>query len=65
MNDITTTKNEKFGYSDSADLAWMVYRRFGRDFDCATVAWNRLMQNNCNVGQFRALVRSSLLNDEK
>jgi hypothetical protein len=63
-NDITTTKNERFSYEDSCDLAWMVYRRFGRDLYPATTAWNRLLQNNCDITQFQALVQHSRLNDE-
>lgn len=63
-NDIRTTRGERFSYSDSADMAWLVYRRFGRDLVSATRAWNRMLQNNCNETQFQELVQYSQLNDE-
>jgi hypothetical protein len=65
QNDITTTKGERFTYDDSADLAWMVWRRFGRDLTAATAAWNRLLGNNCDATQFDRLVEHSQLNDEE
>lgn len=60
---IRTTNEELFSFADSADMAWMVYRRFGRDLVSATAAWNRLMQNNCNATQFSELVSYSQFND--
>lgn len=64
MNDITTTANEKFSYQDSCQLALMVWRRFGRDIECATLAWNRLLQNNCTVAQFHKLLFDALTEPE-
>jgi hypothetical protein len=55
----TTTNGETFSDDDHADLAFMVYRRFGRDSAAATVAWNRLLQNNCSEAQFLKLVNAS------
>lgn len=52
---VTTTARETFTHEDSADLAWLVYRRFGRDAAAATAAWNRLLQNNCDEAQFMRL----------
>lgn len=65
MGYIKTTKGETFSHDDSANMAWMVYRRFGRDLVVATAAWNRLLQNNCDVTQFHKLVQHSELNDEE
>jgi hypothetical protein len=63
--DITTTKGERFSYEDSCDMAWLVYRRFGRDLVSAADAWRRLLGNNCDNTQFHQLVQHSKLNDEK
>jgi hypothetical protein len=62
-NSVMTTAREEFTGSDSADLAWLLYRRFGRDFVAAHVAWCRLLQNNCTVRQFSDLAVASRLND--
>lgn len=62
--DVTSTKGERFSTDDSANLAWLVYRRFGRDLVSATAAWNRLLQNNCSVTDFDKLVGHADLNDE-
>ena len=51
--DIKTTSGETFTTLQSADLAWLVYLRFGRDVDSAHKAWQRLMQNNCTLTSFQ------------
>jgi len=56
MVDITTTNGERFSLQDSANMAWLVYRRFGRDLIEAAAAWNRLLGNNCDVSQFEKLL---------
>ncbi len=63
-NSISTTKGERFSHEDSADLAWMIYRRFGRNIVAAADAWRRLLQNNCSNTQFHQLVQHSNMNDE-
>lgn len=63
--DIITLLEEKFSYDESADLAFLVYRRFGRDAAAASSAWSRLMQNATSPASFRRLIRHSRLNDEK
>jgi hypothetical protein len=63
--DIITLLEEKFSYDESADLAFLVYRRFGRDVGAASSAWSRLMQNATSPTSFRRLIRHSRLNDEK
>lgn len=56
MTTITTTANETFTEDDNRALAFLVFRRFGRDPDAATVAWRRLLQNNATVAQFKKLL---------
>ena len=54
--DITTTAGEVFTHADSARMAALVYRRFGRDLVVARDAWRRLMGNNTGFAQFKKLV---------
>lgn len=56
IHTITTTAGEPFTPSDSADLARLVYKRFGRDSEAATAAWRRMLGNSCPVADFMALV---------
>jgi hypothetical protein len=53
---VTTTNGTPFTGKQSADLAWLVYLRFGCDEFDALQAWRRLLQNNCGLNQFVALV---------
>lgn len=55
-NAVVTTNGEGFSEQDHADMAWLVYRRFGRDGIAAAAAWRRLLQNNCTDAQFRELM---------
>ena len=58
MNDnlaVTTTNGERFSGQQSAELAYLVWLRFGQDDNAACAAWNRLLQNNCPVSEFRRL----------
>jgi hypothetical protein len=55
---VTTTAGETFTAEQSEELAYMVYRRFGRNLSAATSAWRRLLQNNASEGQFEKLVRA-------
>ena len=54
--DITTVCGEKFEYSDSCDMAFMIYRRFAREMEDAHIAWKRLLQNSCSFKQFETMV---------
>jgi hypothetical protein len=58
MDDIKTTAGEIFSYEDSATVAYLIYRRFGRDFVVAHAAWMRLFQDNCSMQQFKEMVNS-------
>lgn len=53
---ITTVCGEKFDYQDSCDMAFMIYRRFGREMEGAHIAWKRLLQNSCELKQFEKMV---------
>ena len=50
--DVITTDGSTFTYEQSADMALMVYRRFGHDVDAAAAAWRRLLQNDCETADF-------------
>ena len=58
---IHTTNKEIFTDEESHDLAFLVYKRFGRDPSGAATAWRRLLINNCYDGDFMALVKASRL----
>ena len=62
--DIITTNGENFSHDNSADLAWMVYVRFGRNLASAHAAWCRLLQNNCYMSDYEKLIKRSSLNNE-
>lgn len=55
---------ELFSGQDSCNLAWLIYRRFGRDMAAAASAWRRLLGNSCSDSQFAELVQGSSMNDE-
>ncbi len=52
MADVTTTDGTVFTHEQSADLALMVYYRFGKDMDSAAAAWRRMLQNNCETSDY-------------
>jgi len=54
---ITTTAKETFGEDDHARLAFLVFRRFGRDVKVGAVAWRRMLQNSATDADFAALVK--------
>ena len=56
---IKTTTGEIFTEEDSRALATLIYRRFGRDATSATLAWNRLLQDNCTPNQYMGLFASN------
>lgn len=55
--DVTTTARERFSASDSAKLAFLIYKRFGRDTAAAACAWRRLLQNSTPDADFEALAK--------
>jgi hypothetical protein len=56
IHSVTTTAGERFSAQDSANLAHLIWRRFGKDYEAGVVAWRRLLQNSCPLEDFRALV---------
>lgn len=55
---VTTTEGKAFTEADVAQLAHLIYRRWGSDLEAAAVAYRRLMQNSCSLGQFSEMVRA-------
>jgi hypothetical protein len=55
--DITLASGDTFTALDSALLALLIYRRCDRNMLTATRAWQRLMQNDASIHDFRRLVR--------
>ena len=53
---VTTTNGSEFTGQDSADMARLVYRRFGCNLKAACAVWRRMLQNNCPEADFAALV---------
>lgn len=53
---ITTVSGERFSAQDSASLAHLIWRRFGRNDLAACEAWRRLLQNDCPLEDFQRLV---------
>lgn len=54
--DIRTTNGDIFTMAQTADLARLVWRRFGEDLEAATAAWNRMLQTDITSGYFRKLI---------
>lgn len=54
---ITTVCGETFTTQDSCELAFTIYRRFGRDMASAHRAWCRMLENNCSLTSFEKLVK--------
>jgi hypothetical protein len=57
---VRTTAGETFSGRESALLAVLIYRRFGRDKDAAAAAWRRLHENVCPDRNFMILVQAGL-----
>jgi hypothetical protein len=62
---ITTTNGESFTYQDSCNLAFQIFRRFGRDMESAHRAWMRLLENNCRFSDFQKLVLTGKISFEE
>jgi hypothetical protein len=55
MADVTTTGGETFTFSDSAKLAALIHKRFGRDVTVSAAAYRRLLANNVPDDEFLGL----------
>jgi len=58
LHDLKTTLGEVFPGSDSALLAYLIFRRFGRDLALAHQRWSALLGNNATLDAFRELVEA-------
>lgn len=52
---VTTTAGETFGYKQFAQLAHLIWLRFGKDDEAAVLAWRRLHQNNATLDDFKQM----------
>jgi len=59
MSDITTTEGKVFTHEQSADLALMIYYRFGREIEPASAAWRRMLGNNCETADYMDLLTNA------
>ena len=57
---VTTTNGSKFTGEQSAELAILVYKRFGCNMASACAAWRRMLENNCREADFAALIMAGL-----
>jgi hypothetical protein len=55
--DITTTSKENFSMRESCMMAFLIWKRFGRDDQSATKAWRRMLENGTPVEYFMELVQ--------
>lgn len=52
---VTTTAGERFTGQEHAQLAALVFKRFGWDVEQATAAWSRMLGSNVTAEQFQTL----------
>jgi hypothetical protein len=55
---ITTTNGESFPGTESAILAFLIYKRFGRDLFLACSKWRKMLGNDTPSEEFEKLVRA-------
>ncbi|CAE7314011.1 unnamed protein product, partial [Symbiodinium microadriaticum] len=53
---VTTTNGKPFTMTQHAEMARLVFLRFGEDAEAATAAWSRMLESNCEVADFMELV---------
>jgi len=53
---IVTTNNDLFTEEDQVRLANLIFKRFGKEAEAATNAWNRMLGNNCSIESFMLIV---------
>ncbi len=54
---IYATSGEKFSGAESATMAFLIYKRFGRDLQLATNKWKEMLGNSTSQEQFLYLVQ--------
>jgi hypothetical protein len=52
---VRTTARESFTGQEHREMALLVYKRFGRNLESATAAWQRMLQNSCTEQDFAEL----------
>lgn len=59
LNDpaVYTTIGEPFTYGQCAQLAYLIWLRFGRNMESARAAWSRMLENDSSLADFAELVR--------
>ena len=55
---VTTTNGEVFTGEEHAQLAHLIWARWGKNYIAAHVAWKRLFENSASLSQFTSLVDS-------
>lgn len=53
---VTTTARESFSRAESAALAFLIFKRFGRDLALVAFKWRAILVNSCDDTQFLTLV---------
>lgn len=55
---VETTAKEVFSGCESAVMAFLIYKRFGRNVPLSHRKWMQLLQNNCEAKDFWMLVET-------
>lgn len=55
--EILTATGERFTSEESCLMAFLLYKRFGRDPSLAVKKWREMLQNSCNTVQFFEMAR--------
>lgn len=63
--EVITTNGTVFSPTDHADLARLIYKRFGHNPEAATEAWRRMLQNNATVEDFMILLSPVTLTNSR
>jgi hypothetical protein len=59
-----TMAGELFDCADHAAMAFLIWRRMGRNNEATGSAWRRLMESNCPTPDVMALVAFHIFNTE-
>lgn len=59
-----TMAGEFFDCSEHAAMAFLIWRRMGRDYEATGASWRRLMESNCPTTDVIALVVFHVFNAE-
>jgi len=59
MDTVTTTAGEVFTSSETQDLARLIFKRFGNNFDAARQALERLLESSIDEDAFYSILYSA------